>query len=109
VAISAHELCRSGDRRPSRQRSQQTFGWGVTDYVSVFARGIGLNSLFAEPPRFDALFAQFLCSHHHYADALFRCYMQLQPYLKITHSNFRFELYASGEYSRLLEEQWDKS
>jgi hypothetical protein len=83
--------------------------WGVTDYAAVFARGIGLNSVFTEPPRFDSLTAQFLCSYHHYADALFRCYMQLQPHRKIGHGNFRFDLYASGEYSRLLEAQWENS
>jgi hypothetical protein len=83
--------------------------WGVTDYAAVFARGIGLNSVFTEPPRFESLTAQFLCSYHHFADALFRCYMQLQPHRKIGHGNFRFDLYASGEYSRLLEAQWENS
>jgi hypothetical protein len=84
-------------------------GWGVADYASVFARGIGLNSVFTEPPRFESLTGQFLCSYHHFSDALHRCYMQLQPYRKVSRSNFRFDLYASGEYSRLLEEQWGKS
>jgi hypothetical protein len=93
---------------PERVRTK-LLAWGVTDYAAVFARGIGLNSMFAEPPRFDSLSAQFLCGYHQYADALFRCYMQFEPYRKIAHSNFHFELYASGEYSRLLEEQWGGS
>jgi hypothetical protein len=37
---------------------------------------------------------------------LFRCFMELQPFRKTAAANFRFELYASGEYSRLLEQQW---
>jgi hypothetical protein len=92
---------------PPENVSSKLVGWGVADYASVFARGVGLNSIFTEPPRFDSVSASFLCSYHHYADALFRCYMQLQPYRKIERSNFHFDLYASGEYSRLLEAQWE--
>ena len=91
---------------PENVRSKLV-AWGVADYASVFARGIGLNSVFTEPPRFASLTAQFLCSYHHYADALFACYMQLQPHRKLASANFHFELYASGEYSRLLEQQWE--
>jgi hypothetical protein len=96
------------DSPPENVRTKLV-AWGVTDYAAVFARGVGLNSVFTEPPRFESLTAQFLCSYHHYADALFRCYMQLQPHRKIGHGNFRFDLYASGEYSRLLEAQWENS
>jgi hypothetical protein len=85
---------------------EKLLAWGVTDYAAVFARAIGLNSIFTEPPKFDLLTGQFLASYHHYGDALFQCFMELQPFLKISAANFRFNLYASAEYSRLLEEQW---
>jgi hypothetical protein len=85
---------------------EKLLSWGVTDYSAVFARAIGLNSIFTEPPKFDLLTAAFLASYHHYGDALFRCFMELQPFRNISHENFRFDLYASGEYSRLLEQQW---
>ena len=91
---------------PEKVRSK-LLAWGVADYASVFARGIGLNSMFTEPPRFDLLTGQFLSSYHHYGDALFRCYMELQPHCHVTHVNFCFDLYASGEYSRMLEQQWE--
>lgn len=91
---------------PEKVRSK-LLAWGVADYPSVFARGIGLNSMFTEPPRFDLLTGQFLSSYHHYGDALFRCYMELQTHCHITHANFCFDLYASGEYSRMLEQQWE--
>jgi hypothetical protein len=94
---------------PPENIRSKLIAWGVADYASVFARGIGLNSMFTEPPRFDLLTGQFLCSYHHYADAMFRCYMDLQPYRKLVTNNFRFELYASGEYSRMLEEQWGRT
>jgi len=88
---------------------EKLLSWGVADYAAVFARAIGLNSIFTEPPKFDLLTAQFLSSYHHYGDALFRCFMELQPFRKISTANFRFDLYASGEYSRLLEQQWGGS
>jgi hypothetical protein len=74
--------------------------------TAVFARAIGMNWIFTEPPKFDLLAAHFLASYHHNGDALFRCFRQLQPFRKISAANFRFGLYDSGEYSRLLEQQW---
>jgi hypothetical protein len=32
--------------------------------------------------------------------------MDMQPHRSITAVNFRFDLYASGEYSRMLESEW---
>ncbi|PWU10316.1 MAG: hypothetical protein C5B51_04550 [Terriglobia bacterium] len=83
--------------------------WGVTDYSSIFARGVGLNMMFSGPPPFNILSAEFLGSYHRYSDSLFRCYMELQSHRVITPGNFRFDLYASGEYTRLLEAQWGGS
>jgi hypothetical protein len=76
------------------------------DYVSIFARAIGLNAIFTEPPAFDELTDEFLRNYHRYADSLYRCFMESQPHSDIQPANFRFELYASGEYSRLLENEW---
>ena len=85
---------------------QKLTGWGVADYVSIFSRAIGLNSIFAEPPAAAALAEDFLRSYHRYADHLFRCYMEAQPHRSLQNTNFHFELYASGEYSKMLENQW---
>ena len=79
----------------------------MSDYVSIFTRAIGLNALFASPPAFDSLSDEFLRNYHHFADALFCCYMQLEPHRILDARQFRFALYASGEYSRLLESQWE--
>jgi hypothetical protein len=81
--------------------------WGVLDYVSIFSRAIGLNAMFASPPTFDTLAEEFLRNYHRYADSLYRCYVESQPHRQIGCGNFRFELYASGEYSRLLESEWE--
>jgi len=81
-------------------------GWGVADYPAIFSRALGLNAVFAEPPFLENLEEEFLRNYHRYADALFRCYMESQPHASIGEANFRFELYASGEYSRMLETEW---
>jgi hypothetical protein len=80
--------------------------WGVADYQSIFSRAIGLNVMFAQPPAFDGLSEEFLRNYHRYADALHRCYLGLQPHRALSPAEFQFELYASGEYSRILESEW---
>jgi hypothetical protein len=80
--------------------------WGVADYCSIFCRAIGLKALFADPPPFGELAGDFLRNYHRYADALYRCYMGLEPYRKTAAQRFQFALYASGEYSRMLETSW---
>ena len=42
------------------------------------------------------------------ADSLFACWQQLAPCREITSANFHFELYASGEYSKMLENEWER-
>ena len=80
--------------------------WGVADYVSIFSRSIGLNAMFREPPAFETLAEEFLSNYHRYTDSLYRGFMESQHHGSIAATNFRFDLYASGEYSRMLETQW---
>jgi hypothetical protein len=91
---------------PPQAVRDKLIGWGVADYTSIFSRAIGLYVLFAEPPTIEAVSEEFLRNYHRYADALHRCYLGNQPHRTITSANFRFELYASGEYSRMLESKW---
>ncbi len=80
--------------------------WGVADHGAIFSRGAGLNVLFAEPPALGLLTEVFLRNYHRYADAVYRAFITEQPHRVITPANFTFELYASGEYSRILESKW---
>jgi hypothetical protein len=80
--------------------------WGVVDYVSIFTRAMGLNAMFIQPPAFDTLSEEFLRNYPCYADRLYRCYMDSEPYGRVASANFHFDLYASGEYSRRLESEW---
>ena len=51
--------------------------WGVTDFMSIFCRAIGLNTMFATAPTFETLSEELLRNYHRYADALYECYMQI--------------------------------
>jgi hypothetical protein len=93
---------------PPEKVKEKLTRWGVADYVSIFSRAIGLNAMFAQPPAFDILEDEFLRNYHRYADFLYRCYLESEPHRIIVSRNFHFELYASGEYSRLLESEWEE-
>ena len=82
--------------------------WGVTDYKSIFRRAMGLHTVFAELPSREFLPDSFVLSHHSYADALFACAIQNAHFPKVSAQDFPFELYASGEYAKLLETQWEQ-
>jgi len=92
---------------PPHNVRQKLISWGVADYSSIFARAIGLNAAFAEPPALALLSEEFLRAYHRYADHLFQCFMESRPHRPLQQLNFRFDLYASGEYSKLLESEWE--
>lgn len=52
---------------------------------------------------------EFLRNYHRYADALYQAFLDAQPHRILPASNFRFDLYASGEYTRGLETEWGSS
>lgn len=81
--------------------------WGVADYRAIFSRALGLNAVFQEAPTPEMLSEEFLRHYYRYADQLFACRQLLWTSSEIKPSNFDFDLYASGEYSRMLEREWD--
>ncbi|HUP04177.1 MAG TPA: hypothetical protein VMU19_09315 [Bryobacteraceae bacterium] len=91
---------------PPASVREKLIRWGVADYSTVFSRAVGLNAVFSQPPSLESLAEEFLRNYHRYADAMYRCFMESQPHRVIQAANFRFELYASGEYSRMLESAW---
>lgn len=93
---------------PPHSVREKLLRWGVADFGSIFSRAIGLNALFAEPPEPGTVSEEFIRNYHRYADALFRTYMEAQPHASLDATQFHFELYASGEYSRKLESEWEK-
>ncbi len=91
---------------PPYEVRQKLVGWGVADYASIFSRAIGMNAVFVQPPAVETLNEDFLRNYHRYPDFLYRCYMESEPYQSLPPANFRFALYASAEYSRMLEAEW---
>jgi hypothetical protein len=80
--------------------------WGVADYPAVFARAMGLNTVFAAPPEFQALAEDFLRHYHSAASLLYQSFIDAEPHRVIDGQSFRFDLYASGEYTKMLEAEW---
>ena len=81
-------------------------GWGVQEYSAIFARALGLHAVFESLPSREALAPDFMRHYHNFADGLFACRQQLFRFPRIDAHNFEFQLYASGEYARLLEQEW---
>jgi hypothetical protein len=85
---------------------QKLHQWGVANPQSVFSRAFGIATIFRDVPLIECLSDSLLLHYHIFADHLFVCTQHLTKFAEITPANFRFELYASAEYSRLLEKQW---
>jgi hypothetical protein len=83
--------------------------WGVSDYRALFSRGLGLNVIFAEPPQRSAVTEEFVRNYYRYSDQLFSCYQLEKSHKPLDTALFHFDLYSSGEYSRMLERLWDKA
>ena len=93
---------------PPAEVQEKLTRWGVTDYLAIFSRAIGFNALLSEPPPLEILSRDFLLNYHRYGDLLYQAFMEAETHSAITTANFRFQLYASGEYSRLLESEWEQ-
>ena len=84
--------------------------WGVVDYAAIFRRAIGLHCLFTQPPVAAQLGLEFLSNYHRYTAAVYRTFLESAPEEPPAEpGQYRFQIYASGEYSRLLESEWDAS
>jgi hypothetical protein len=82
--------------------------WGVADFKSIFMRALGLNAILATVPERGTLADDFVRNYYRYADAIFLCRQSQSTFTDIAHMNFDFEIYASGEYSRMLEREWSE-
>ena len=82
--------------------------WGVGDYKSIFSRALGMNGVFARAPELDWLSPHFVRYYYRYADQMFVCRQGADSFPRLPPENFVLDLYASGEYSRLLEREWEE-
>ena len=93
---------------PPEEVKQKLVRWGVADYKAIFSRALGLNVVFEKVPENEVLTADFIRNYYRYADWLFAAYQKAEEYTKVNPEHFNFQLFASGEYSRLLEQEWDR-
>jgi hypothetical protein len=80
--------------------------WGVADYKSIFTRALGLSTILAVVPERDTLADEFIRNYYRYADQLFATRQAEAPLEDLSNCGFEFDIYASGEYSRMLEREW---
>lgn len=80
--------------------------WGVADFKSIFTRALGLQCLFADAPSREVLSDEFVRNYYRYADHVFQVKQDERPFASVTSRDFHFDLYSSGEYSRMLERSW---
>jgi hypothetical protein len=83
--------------------------WGVGDFKSIFTRALGLNSMLADIPPRPFLSDEFVRNYYRYADQLFQCRQNQIAFPEINDMGFEFDIFASGEYSRMLEREWAES
>ncbi len=81
--------------------------WGVKGHQRIFARALAMNLVFREAPEAEMLTEEFIRHHHQYADQIFAL-DQSRPHPALSSADYDFDLYASGEYSRILERQWEE-
>jgi hypothetical protein len=93
--------------RPPKPVKEKLKRWGVADYRAIFSRAIGLFTVFAEVPQRQQLSVEFVKQYYRYADQMFACRQQSASFREINHEEFDFDLFASAEYSRMLEREWE--
>ncbi|MBL8230859.1 MAG: hypothetical protein JNL98_20360 [Bryobacterales bacterium] len=107
MGIKRQSFCMLLVEDPPDNIREKLKAWGVADYKAIFSRAIGLNAVFADVPERDLLNLDFIRNYYRYADHMFACTQQMAAFTEIRCRNFQFDLFASGEYTRMLERQWD--
>jgi hypothetical protein len=81
--------------------------WGVVEFARIFSRSIGIHTQFKEPPPREMLQADYLRQYYQFADYAYTCWRDTKKHPVLNPAQFPFTLYASGEYTKILEEQWN--
>jgi len=83
--------------------------WGVADYRAIFSRALGLSALLGSAPEPETLSRDFIRNYYRYADQVFQLRQAEVEFTDLSGLGLDFEIYASGEYSRMLEREWAES
>jgi hypothetical protein len=90
---------------PSHVRTKLE-GWGVLDFCALFRRSIGLHSVFTDLPVRENFAPDFLRRYHRHLDQWFEQRLRDNVFDRPEPGEFTFDLYASGEYTLMLEQSW---
>ena len=80
--------------------------WGVIDFQPLFRRAFGLHAVFQDLPSPDLLSLDFLKRYHRFLDQAYEQRLRDFVFDRPEPGEFNFDLYASGEYSSMLEKSW---
>ncbi len=81
-------------------------GWGVLDFCALFRRSIGLHAVFHDFPPVESFSPEFLRRYHRHLDQWFEQRLKDAVFDRPEPEEFHFDLYASGEYTLILEQSW---
>ena len=84
---------------------RDTRGFNLTSFHPAGFKG--LQSIFATAPTREVLSDEFVRNYYRYADQLFEVKQKQSDFTPLASKDFEFELYSSGEYSRMLERAWE--
>lgn len=93
---------------PPSAVTQKMTEWGIDNYQIVFSRALGLNMIYPFPPPANSLSEPLLRNFHLYADTLFDLRLKMSGGAELQGQKCAFDIYASREYSSLLERSWNK-
>jgi hypothetical protein len=82
--------------------------WGVHDFRSLFRRSFALHAVFRDLPSAENISQDFLRRYHRYLDQWYEQRLKDRAFDRPKAHEFDFELFASGEYSSMLEESWSR-
>lgn len=80
--------------------------WGVLDFRSLFRRSMGLHAVFAELPSPATFSSDFLRRYHRQLDLWYEYRLKESTFERPEAGEFTFDLFASGEYTLMLEQSW---
>ncbi len=82
-------------------------GWGVLDFCALFRRSIGLHAIFNDFPPAEMLAPEFMRRYHRHLDHWYEQRLRDSGCDRPQPDEFTFDLYASGEYTMMLEQSWN--
>ena len=80
--------------------------WGVLDFCALFRRSFGLHAVVQDLPAVASFSPDFLRRYHRYLDQWYDQRLRDFVFDRLESNEFTYELYASGEYSSMLEKSW---